>query len=121
METLEHGAIARDVNGWTASGRSLLLRDLSSAFPRSALQDLRKRELVLAQAKLGADGVGNAISAEGESRLVFTSVKEWGENVQLNDGHCSPFDYCRVRRRESWDARLCVRVERFRKGAGFEG
>lgn len=58
----EDGAVALDVDRWTAGRGTLLLRDLASALPGCALQDLSKGELVLDQAKLCADDVADAIT-----------------------------------------------------------
>ena len=58
----KHRPIALDLNRRTARSRPLLLRDLPSALPRRALEDLGERELRAGEPELGADGVGDAVA-----------------------------------------------------------
>lgn len=70
---LKDGTVALDVDRGTAGCRTLLLRDLPSALPGRALEDLSEAELLLGQTQLGANDVSDAVTARIEIRILLRS------------------------------------------------
>ena len=62
-ENSEDSAIALDVDRRTGRGGPLLLRNLASALPRRALEDLSQSELIRSHAGLLANLVCNSVAS----------------------------------------------------------